>query len=183
LHLLFSVLFWLPFIGFSRRLGSRQILFFCFGPVSANDPFSARHRFQYQGFFCPVPQVLIFIESFIFLLPHAIRFQSTARTGLLLRVRRTRLIPKRVAHPQFGFFFRRCSANVQLRVARARPVDDSYRPCVSAPTDSCSRILQDRAQFWFVDQFCFWVPFPCVLFDLFLTAEQGRPPVSSSLGL
>jgi hypothetical protein len=115
LHLLFSVLFWLPFIGFSRRLGSRQILFFCFGPVSANDPFSARHRFQYQGFFCPVPQVLIFIESFIFLLPHAVRFQSTARTGLLLRVRRTRLIPKRVAHPQFWNFlsplFRECATS------------------------------------------------------------------------
>jgi hypothetical protein len=83
----------------------------------------------------------------------------------------------------FGFFFCRCSVKVQLRVARARPVDDSHRPCVSAPTDSHTRILQDRVLVWFVGQFRFWAPFPCGLFDLFLAAEQGRPPVSSSLGL
>jgi hypothetical protein len=62
-------------------------------------------------------------------------------------------------------------------------VDDSRRPCVSASTDSRSRIFQDHAQVWFAGQLRYWAPFPCCLFDLVLAAEQGRPPVSSFLGL
>jgi hypothetical protein len=52
------------FVGFGHRC---SLQFFCFGSVSANDPFSARHRFQRQGFLLsfPAAQVLIFTESFV----------------------------------------------------------------------------------------------------------------------
>jgi hypothetical protein len=83
-------------IVFRSPIFSGRFCFFCCGPVSANDPVSA------PRILCPVAQVLIFTESLVFLLPRAVRFQSTARTGLLFRVHRTRLISKRVVRPRFS---------------------------------------------------------------------------------